>query len=81
MTCAVGVMRQSLLWSVPMTDPSPATVARVMTLPEVAAVLRVSVPTLRSWYRSGKLQCVRLPGGTLRVSIAEVERLAGGPIA
>lgn len=54
--------------------------AKVFTLPEVARILRVSVPTLRNWRYQGKMQCVRLPGGQLRVMRAELERLAGGPV-
>lgn len=48
----------------------------LMKLPEVAQELKVSVPTLRTWARQGHLNVVRLPGGTLRVTRAEVERLS-----
>ena len=58
-------------------EPSAEVRPRVMTLPEVAAYLKVSVPTLRNWKAQGKMEMIRLPGGTLRVAIAEVERLAG----
>jgi excisionase family DNA binding protein len=53
---------------------------RLLTLPEVATALRVSVATLRNWRAQGKIAMVRLPGGGLRVERAEAERLAGGPL-
>lgn len=49
--------------------------SQLLTLPEVAALLRVSVGTLRNWRAHGKIQMVQLPGGTLRVRLEEVERL------
>ena len=51
--------------------------SQLLTLPEVAALLRVSVSTLRNWRAQGKMQMVQLPGGTLRVREEEVERLLG----
>ena len=56
----------------------PDDLPKVYTLPEVAALFRVSVPTLRNWIRDGKMQAVRLPGGTLRVLEDEVERISSG---
>lgn len=53
-------------------------VERLLTLPEVAEMLHVSVATLRYWRKHGKMRCVRLPGGTLRVMREEVERVMGG---
>lgn len=47
----------------------------LLTLPQVAKCLNVSVPTLRSWYRRGWLNIVRLPMGTVRVHPREVERI------
>lgn len=49
----------------------------LLTLPEVAAQLRVSVGTLRNWRAQGKLRVIQLPGGTLRVRQEEVDRLLG----
>lgn len=45
------------------------------TLPELGALLKVSVPTLRTWKARGLLHTVRLPGGTLRVRQEEVDRI------
>lgn len=50
-------------------------VEALLTLREAADELRVSVPTLRRWRQRGLVRMVRLPGGTLRVSRTEVERL------
>lgn len=47
-----------------------------MTLGEAASELRVSVNTLRNWHKRGRITLVRLPGGTLRVTRAEIDRLA-----
>ena len=53
---------------------------RLYRLPEVAKILAVSVPTLRTWQAKGRLQVVRLPSGTLRVTEAELERIIGSPL-
>lgn len=53
-------------------------IAPLLTLPEAASRLRVSVATLRRWGRVGRLQMVRLPGGTLRVQPGEIERIERG---
>jgi excisionase family DNA binding protein len=48
------------------------------TLPEVAAELRVSVPTLRGWIKAGRMNVIRLPAGTIRIASEELDRLTGG---
>lgn len=47
----------------------------LMTLPEVAASARVTVPTVRRWIRFGHLDAVRLPGGALRVRRTDCDAL------
>jgi excisionase family DNA binding protein len=44
-----------------------------LTLPKVAERLGVSCRTARRWIDSGKLPCIRLPGGGVRVSVAGLE--------
>lgn len=46
-----------------------------LSLPQVAARLGVSKRTARRWIDSGKLPHVRLPGGGVRISAAELERV------
>jgi len=48
----------------------------LLLLPEVAEELRVSVGTLRNWIRDGRVRAIRLPGGTLRITRAEFDRVA-----
>lgn len=48
---------------------------QLYTLPQVAQMLQVSVPTLRAWQQRGRLNVVRLPGGTIRVHEDELKRL------
>lgn len=44
-------------------------------LAQVAEMLQVSIPTLRTWQARGLINVVRLPGGTLRISEDEVARI------
>lgn len=48
---------------------------KVYTIQEVAEMLRVSVSTVRGWRYTGQIQVVQLPGGSLRVTETEVERI------
>jgi DNA-binding transcriptional MerR regulator len=49
----------------------------LMILPEVAGLFRVSVQTVRSWRRTGKLVPVRTPTGRYRYRRADVLALLG----
>lgn len=49
--------------------------AALLTMPEVAEACRVHVATVRNWARDGRINAIRLPGGTLRVTRAELERI------
>jgi excisionase family DNA binding protein len=51
---------------------------KFLTTGEVAEQLNVTPMTLRAWFHRGWLQAVRLPGGHLRISAAEVDRLKNG---
>lgn len=53
----------------------------LLTIPEVAGLLRVSVATVREWRYRGKIQVVQLPGGSLRVTQEELDRLVSGEAA
>ena len=51
---------------------------RLYKLAQVAEMLGVSIPTLRSWESRGLIAFVRLPSGTVRVSDREVARVMNG---
>lgn len=42
---------------------------------KVAEILDVSLPTIYYWISTGKLEAIRLPGKTLRISRLVIERL------
>ena len=44
---------------------------------EVSKLLKVSVQTLRSWYKDGKLDAVLTPGKQMRIPTSEITRLLG----
>jgi excisionase family DNA binding protein len=56
--------------------------AEMATTGEVGRALGVSINTVKSWVRAGKVRAVRLPSGHLRIPRSELERLlasdAGG---
>lgn len=47
-------------------------------LEPAAQRLSVSAQTLRRWGREKRLTLIRLPGGTLRVRVADINRLVNG---
>lgn len=46
-------------------------------LRDAAQRLGVTPKTIRVWYTQGRVQLVRLPGGQLRIALAELERISG----
>lgn len=48
---------------------------RDYTAEELAKLCRVHVSTVRRWIARGRVRAIRLPGGTYRVTKAEVDRL------
>jgi excisionase family DNA binding protein len=54
-----------------------ATLSRLLTAGEVAAMLSVSAETVLRWTRRGELSAFRLPGGAIRYDAAELERWLG----
>ena len=50
-------------------------IERHYTLREVADLCQVSVPTVRGWQYRGLLKVIRLPGGGIRVSQSEIDRI------
>lgn len=46
-----------------------------LSLKDLAQDLNVSYWAVWRWVRSGKVRCIRLPSGTLRVPREELERL------
>ena len=57
------------------TETAPSREPLVYTLPEVAAHCKVSISTVRNWRYKGTLQCIQLPGGSLRVHRDELRRI------
>lgn len=41
---------------------------QLLTVKEVAEILRVQEPTLRAWLRQGKISAIKLPGGDFRIT-------------
>lgn len=60
-----------------MINPPP-TSPRLLTPTEVAAMLRVDPKTVTRWALSGKLACIRTPGGHRRYNEDEVRRYVDG---
>jgi excisionase family DNA binding protein len=50
-------------------------------LSDAAQRLSVSPGTLRRWRREGRIEFVRLPGGSLRVRSEDIERLLDREVA
>ena len=44
---------------------------------EAAKILGVSVRTIQRWDKSGKIKCIRTPGGKRRVPESEIRRILG----
>jgi len=47
----------------------------LMTVAEVAERFRVDQRTVRTWISDGRMACVRLPSGRIRIHYTEVQRL------
>lgn len=54
---------------------------RLYTLEQVAEIYQVSPATVRGWRYRKVLNVVKLPGGSVRVNQAEVDRLVSGNAA
>ncbi len=52
----------------------------LLTLPEVAAECGVTVDTVRNWHRAGRITLVRLPGGSLRMTREELDRITSSQV-
>ena len=50
----------------------------VYKVKEVAAIFKVHHKTVYTWIAKGKIECVRLPSGSVRISRKEVDRLLLG---
>jgi excisionase family DNA binding protein len=51
-----------------------------LTVREAAALLRVSVPTIRRWIAAGRLHAVRWGGRTVRLRCSDVRGAAAEPV-
>ena len=47
----------------------------LLRLADVARMLQVSIPTLRTWESRGQIKFVRLPSGTVRIHPDELRRI------
>ena len=56
---------------------SPIPDVRLLTLTEVATVLRVDQGTVKRWIRKGKIRSIRTPGGHHRCFAEEIEAMVG----
>lgn len=50
----------------------------LLKLDDVARIFQVSKGTIRAWTNSGKLACVRTPGGQRRFRQDDVQRILDG---
>ena len=51
---------------------------QLLTMAEVADIFRVSKQAIRTWTNSGKLPCIRTPGGHRRFRREDVEKMISG---
>jgi len=63
------------------SKPQPHVELVYLSLPQVAERLGVSQRTARRWLDAGRLPHVRLPGGGVRVSVAQLEQALAGRAA
>ena len=57
----------------------PRTDVQLLTIDEVASILRVSKQAIRRWTNDGLLSCVRLPNGHRRFRVSDIDKfIAGG---
>jgi excisionase family DNA binding protein len=45
---------------------------------QIAQEFSVSAHTVARWIREGKIKAIKLPGGTYRIPVEEVERIRSG---
>lgn len=50
---------------------------KLLTPLEVADMLRVKESTVRDWFRKGKMQGIKLPGGDLRIKESTLNEILG----
>jgi excisionase family DNA binding protein len=53
----------------------PAVPRLALRVPEAAQALGASVPSVYAWMKAGKLGYVRLPGGSIRIPVAALEKM------
>lgn len=68
----LGELRQSI------EQPGDGADRIYLTVAQVAERLGVSVRTVKRWLEDGRLRHVRLPGGGIRVAVAELEQVLHG---
>lgn len=49
-------------------------VNELLTVPEASAYLKISPWTLRHWMGAGKIRCVKMNGGVVRLRRRDLER-------
>lgn len=64
-----------------MADRDTQTRPELLPIGEVAEAFSVTVGTVRSWEKAGKLAAIRTPGGQRRFRRSDVEALLNGDAA
>lgn len=52
---------------------------KMLKTSQVAEKCEVTIKTVQAWVRAGKLRATRTPGGQIRISHEEVDRVLGAP--
>ncbi|HEY6458206.1 MAG TPA: helix-turn-helix domain-containing protein [Steroidobacteraceae bacterium] len=63
-----------------MTPTAAARTPALLSVEQVAQILRLNVRTVRNYVRSGALKATRI-GKQYRIGLADLEAFAGGPVA
>lgn len=60
-------------------NPAPTLAATLLSVDEVAEILKLHVRTVRHYVRDGRLKATRI-GKQYRIALGDLERFTGGPV-